>query len=310
MGMADRVLVIGAGGFVGSRLLQAFAERKQRVIATGRHAFVAPGADVETIIVAGRDPRDYLPLLQGCRAVVHVASASTPGSSAAQPLLELQENLRPTFALLQALQEHPAIPLLYVSSGGTLYDPKADVDADESAMVAPRSYHGAGKIAAEHFIAAWCRQFRASATIVRPSNLYGPGQAERSGFGIVPTAFGKILRGETLHVWGDGSAERDYLYIGDFTRLCIAILEAAPARGTRVINACSGASISLNELFGEIERVTGRQLQRSYEAARAVDMPRVEMQADRARELYGWTPDVALPEGLERTWQWFETSRH
>ncbi|MGH8213192.1 MAG: NAD-dependent epimerase/dehydratase family protein [Rhodanobacteraceae bacterium] len=307
--MADHILVIGAGGFVGSRLLQAFVERKQRVIAIGRRAFAAPDTDVETVIAGGRDPQDYLPHLQHCRAVVHVASASTPGSSAAQPLMELEENLRPIMALLQALQEDPAIPLLYVSSGGTLYEPKADVDADESAMVAPRSYHGAGKIAAEHFIAAWCRQFCASATIVRPSNLYGPGQAERTGFGIVPAAFGKILRGETLHVWGDGSAERDYLYIDDFTRLCIAVLEAAPVRGTRVLNACSGASISLNDLFGEIQRVTGRKLQRTYESACAVDMPRVEMQADRALELYGWTPDVALPEGLERTWQWFETTR-
>ena len=307
--MADHILVIGAGGFVGGRLLQALAERKQRVIAIGRRAFATPSANIERIIVAGLDPGEYLPFLQRCRAVVHVASASTPGSSAAQPLLELEENLRPTFALLQALQDHPVIPLLYVSSGGTLYDPREDTEADESAMVAPRSYHGAGKIAAEHFIAAWCRQFCGSATIVRPSNLYGPGQVERAGFGIVPAAFGKIVRGETLQVWGDGSAARDYLYIDDFTRLCVAVLDSASARGTRVINACSGSSISLNELFDEIERVAGRMLRRSYEVARVVDMPRVEMQADRARDLYGWMPKISLREGLERTWQWFNTTQ-
>lgn len=305
--MADHILVIGAGGFAGSRLIRDLAARGERLIAVGRKAFAASGAGVETIVVAGRDPQDYLPLLRRSRAVVHLASASTPGSSAAQPLLEVDENLRPTLALLQALQEYPALPLVYVSSGGTLYDPKADADADESAMVAPRSYHGAGKIAAEHFIAAWCRQFRASAIILRPSNLYGPGQAERSGFGIVPAAFGKILRGETLHVWGDGSAERDYLHIDDFTRLCMDVIDAKPLSGARVINACSGGSISLNDLFGMIEQVTGRALQRSYEAARAVDMPRVEMQADRARELYGWTPNIALRDGLERTWQWFNS---
>ena len=305
--MADHILVIGAGGFAGSRLVGDLAARGERLIAVGRKAFPASGAGVETIVVAGRDPQDYLPLLRRSRVVAHLASASTPGSSAAQPLLEVDENLRPTLALLQALQEYPALPLVYVSSGGTLYDPKADADADESAMVAPRSYHGAGKIAAEYFIAAWCRQFRASAIILRPSNLYGPGQAERSGFGIVPAAFAKILRGETLHVWGDGSAERDYLYIDDFTRLCMGVIDAKPLSGARVINACSGGSISLNDLFGMIEQVTGRALQRSYEAVRAVDMPRVEMQADRARELYGWTPGIALRQGLERTWQWFNT---
>jgi UDP-glucose 4-epimerase len=308
--MADHILVIGAGGFVGTRLVHALAECGERPIAVGRRSVSTQRPNVEEVVTAGRDPQEYLPLLRRSRAVVHVASTSTPGSSAGQPLSELDQNLRPTLALLEALQEYPALPLLYVSSGGTLYDPKTETDADESAMVAPRSYHGAGKIAAEHFIAAWCRQFQASATIVRPSNLYGPGQAERSGFGIIPAAFGKVLRGEVLHVWGDGSAERDYLYIDDFTRLCMEILKATPARNARIINACSGVSVSLNDLFGMIERVTGRALQRNYEAARAVDMPRVEMQADRARELYGWVPEVALREGLERTWQWFGTIPH
>lgn len=307
--MADPVLVIGAGGFVGSRLTQALTARGERVIAVCRHATNAFDSGVETHVGLGREPADYLPLLQRSRAVVHVASASTPGSSAAQPLRELDENLRPTLALLQALQDCPATPLIYVSSGGTLYDPKSGDDTNEAALVAPRSYHGAGKIAAEHFIAAWCVQYNGSATIFRPSNLYGPGQTERAGFGIIPAAFGKLLRGDTLHIWGDGSAQRDYLYIDDFMRLCVAALDAASSAGARVINACSSSSVSLNALFGIIERVAGRPLQRSYDATRAVDMPRVQMQADRARALYDWTPDVGLEEGLARTWAWFSTTQ-
>jgi UDP-glucose 4-epimerase len=307
--MADHILIIGAGGFVGSRLAQALTARGERVIALCRRAPAMLDAGVEVHVDSGREPSDYLPLLQRSRAVVHVASASTPGSSAARPLLELDENLRPTLALLQALQQFPAMPLIYVSSGGTLYDSKSGNDADETAMVAPRSYHGAGKIAAEQFIAAWCSQFGGAATILRPSNLYGPGQAERAGFGIIPAAFGKLLRGETLHVWGDGSAQRDYLYIDDFTRLCTAVLDAAPVAGARVINACNGTSVTLNALFGMIEQATGHPLQRSYDATRAVDMPRVDMQANRARTLFGWTPQINMDEGLARTWTWFSTTQ-
>lgn len=307
--MADPVLVIGAGGFVGSRLTQALTARGERVIAVCRNAVGAFGAGVEMHVLSGREPADYLQLLERCRAVVHVASASTPGSSAARPLKELDENLRPTLALLQALQERPATPLLYVSSGGTLYDPKSGDDADEAAMVAPRSYHGAGKIAAEHFVAAWCAQFHGSATIFRPSNLYGPGQTERAGFGIIPTAYGKLMRDEVLRVWGDGSAQRDYLYVEDFVRLCLMVIDAKPTPGARVLNACSGKSIALDALFEMIEKATGRPLRREYDATRAVDMPRVEMRADRARALYGWTPDIGLAEGLQRTWTWFSTTQ-
>jgi UDP-glucose 4-epimerase len=305
--MTDAVLVLGAGGFVGSHVVHALTQRGQNVIAASRSPFRTELA-VETRVGEFCEPEDYLPLLQRSRAVIHLASASTPGSSAAQPMRELEDNLRPLLALLQAMQEDPAIPLLYVSSGGTLYSGEHGNAADEATPVSPRSYHGAGKIAAEHFIAAWCNQFAASATILRPSNLYGPGQPERTGFGIVPAAMGKILRDETLHIWGDGSSERDYLYIGDFISLCLAVLDGPRRSGARVLNACSGTSISLNALLEEIERVSGRPLARTYDAFRVVDVPKVTMRAALAQKLYGWSAGMSLREGLERTWQWFSTS--
>lgn len=302
--MLDPVLVIGAGGFVGQSLLTALSRRGDSVIAVSRSSF-APRAGVECHVQALREVSDFAPFLARARAVIHVASASTPGSSAGKPVAEIDEDLRPTVALLEALQSRPRVPLIYVSSGGSLYSRVADAVSDELAAVYSRSYHGAGKIAAEHFIEAWCNQFDGSTVVLRPSNLYGPGQAERAGFGIVPTAFGKLVRDETLHVWGDGSAERDYLYIEDFTRLVMAALDAPPVAGFRVFNASNGTSTDLNTLFACIERVAGRTLQRSHDPGRAVDVPSVRMQADRARDTFGWVAEVGLTEGLERTWSWF-----
>lgn len=305
--MADPILLIGAGGFVGRQLLEAFARRGESVIAVSRSAFSAGDGKVETYIRTMREVQDYAPFLQSARAVIHVASASTPGSSAGKPVYELDENVRPTLALLEALQARPQLPLVYVSSGGTLYS-RGDGAADELAAVYSRSYHGAGKIAVEHFIEAWSNQFAGRAIVLRPSNLYGPGQEERAGFGIVPTAFGALVRNEVLHVWGDGSAERDYLYIDDFTRLVLAALDGSPQEGFRVFNACSGNSIDLNRLFAMIEQVAGRTLRRSYDAGRPVDAPSVRMQATRARQAFDWKAEVGLAQGLERTWRWFSTS--
>lgn len=303
--MADPVLLIGAGGFVGQRLLEAFARRGEPVIAVSRSSFEAPDTSIECHVRTLREVDDYTPYLARARAVVHVASISTPGLSAGKPVHELDENVRPAVALLEALQARPRLPLIYVSSGGSLYSRVAEGASDEFAAVYSRSYHGAGKIAVEHFIEAWCNQFAGSAVVLRPSNLYGPGQDERPGFGIVPAALGKLVRGETLNIWGDGSAERDYLYIDDFTRLVLAALDAAPEEGFRIYNACSGTSIDLNGLFASIEQVTGRTLQRSYDAGRRVDAPSVRMQATRARETFNWVAEVGLEEGLEHTWRWF-----
>lgn len=285
-------LVVGGDGFVGRALMPALAD----------HAF-------GTTVLARDAGLGVLPdLLPQVDTVIHLASATTPGSSAGKPLQELHGNLQPTLTLLEALQQHPRIHLVYVSSGGTLL-PRASGPGDEDAAVYARSYYGAGKIAAEHFIEAWCHQAGGKATVLRPSNLYGPGQPERPGFGVIPAAMGKLARGEVMQVWGDGSAARDYLYIDDFVRLLLSVVDAPPASGHRVFNACSGRSTSLDELLAMLEAVSGRTLQRSHVPARSVDAPTVRLQAERARATFGWQPEVALAEGLDRTWRWFIDSR-
>ncbi|MHB1059082.1 MAG: NAD-dependent epimerase/dehydratase family protein [Rhodanobacter sp.] len=302
--MSDRILVIGAGGFIGQHLVRALARQGELVIAVSRGKIDFDLPNVETVIAGLREPEDFLPLIIRSRAVAFLASTSTPGTSAARPMHELMDNLQPVVGLLKALQDHSGVDLLYLSSGGSLYTSTGDIAANETVPVQPRSYHGAGKIAAEYFISAWCSQYSGRATILRPSNVYGPGQLERAGFGIVPAALGKIKRSETLDVWGDGSAVRDYLYIDDLVELITTVLARQMSVGAHVVNACSGAGISLNELFATMEVVTGRPLRRSYEVGRAVDAARVVMDPSLANQEYGCSPATPLHEGLERTWTW------
>ncbi|MBZ0224253.1 MAG: NAD-dependent epimerase/dehydratase family protein [Dokdonella sp.] len=304
---AEAILVVGAGGFIGQALLAAFAARGERVVAVTRRSLHPPVPGIENRVIADADAQSFAPLIAKARAIVHLASASTPGSSAGKPMAELEDNLRPTLALLEALQARPRVPLLYVSSGGSLYSRVAGQASDELAAVYSRSYHGAGKIAAEHFIEAWCNQFAGTAVVLRPSNVYGPRQVERVGFGIVPAALGALLRGETLDVWGDGSVERDFLHIDDFTRLLLAALDTNLPAGFHVFNACSGQSVQLNALFAHIERISGRELRRHYHATRSIDVPSVHMRSDRAAHMLGWRAQIGLVEGLERTWRWFNT---
>lgn len=305
--LSDPILILGAGGFVGMHLVRTLAEQGERVIAVCRRPIELHLANVQIVIGEPDEPEHFLPLVGRSRAVIHTASRSTPGSSAGLAMAELQHNLRPTLALLQALQQHPRTNLLYLSSGGSLYDAAPEELATEASPIRPRSYHGAGKSAAEHFIGAWCSQYGGGATILRPSNIYGPGQNERAGFGIVPTGLGKISRSETLPVWGSGSAIRDYLYVEDFVALCIAILAKPMSDGARLFNAASGVGVSLNELFNVMEAVTGRPLKRTYESGRAVDAPRVVIDASLARQHYGWNATTSLHEGIQSTWAWFKT---
>lgn len=305
--MSDPILILGAGGFVGTHLVSTLAELGEQVIAVSRQPINVHMTNVEVIVGELDEPEHFLPLVRRSGVVIHTASRSTPGSSAGHAIAEIQHNLRPTLALLQALQQHPQTNLLYLSSGGSLYATAPAKLATEDSPIYPHSYHGAGKIAAEYFIGAWCSQYGGSATILRPSNIYGPGQRVRAGFGIVPTGLDKIIRDEILHVWGDGSTVRDYLYIADFVALCIATLASPMQRGALQLNAASGVGVSLNELFDVMERVTGRSLKRSYDTGRAVDAPRVVMDASVARQRCGWSATTPLHEGIRNTWAWLNT---
>ena len=307
--MAERILVIGGEGFIGRSLCEALLREGYRVQSASRSSGpVVPGG-VARIRCDVRSPEVISPLLEDCDFVVHLASASTPGSTAGRPLEEIEANLLPTLAVLQAMQSYPSLPLLFLSSAGSLYGGGHTEIFTEVDEVRPRSYHGAGKAAAENFIGAWSRQFERSAVILRPSNVYGPGQQKRRGFGIVPHALDAMLNEQPLTVWGDGSSARDYLYIEDLVALCQSIIGTEMAPGLSIFNAASGIAVSLNELFESMESVTGRQLQRHYEPMRSVDAERVAVDSGLAQRTFSWQPRIQLAVGIERTWNWLRSEQ-
>jgi UDP-glucose 4-epimerase len=303
--MPDAVIVLGAGGFVGRHLVNALVIRGYTVIALMRRECAMPPG-VEAHIGDFDASEHYAALLPRARAIIHAASDSTPGSTAGRPLAEIDANLRPTLALLAALQERPQCRLLYVSSGGTLYGDTQDRPAREDDVLRPRSYYGAGKAAAEYFIYAASQQFGLTATLLRPSNLYGPGQGLRSGFGIIPTAFVHARSGVPLTLWGDGSAVRDYLYIDDFIRLCGDIIEQPMLAGARTLNVASGQGTSLIDLIAHVRRITGTALPVRHDLSRPVDIARIELDTREVARIYGWMPRVGLDEGLQLSWRWWQ----
>jgi UDP-glucose 4-epimerase len=303
--MSDAVIVFGAGGFVGRHLVAMLQARGHEVIALSHRPCSLPEG-IESHIGDFDTPEHFAPLLPRARAIVHTASGSTPGSTAGHPLAEIETNLRPTLALLAALQQAPHCRLLYLSSGGTLYGDTHDHPARESDSLRPRSYYGAGKAAAEHFIHAAAQQFGLDTTVLRPSNLYGPGQGLRSGFGIIPTAFSRAQSGATLTLWGDGGAVRDYLYIDDFIRLSGDIIEQPLLTGTRTLNAASGQGVSLLELIENIRHVTGAALPIAHDLSRPVDIARIEFDVSLVERMYGWVAQVGLDEGLQQSWHWWQ----
>ncbi|WP_427914253.1 NAD-dependent epimerase/dehydratase family protein [Ramlibacter sp. MMS24-I3-19] len=279
----DGVLLLGGAGFIGSALASRLARDDVPVHVVGRH-------EVDRLVTV-------LPL---CHTVIHLASATTPGSSATRPNLEL-DNLALTLRLLESLKEFPDIHLIYFSSGGTVYGNPDRLPVTEDSPIAPLSNHGAGKAAQE----AFCRALRDqghAVTILRPSNAYGPGQALRHGFGLVRAMLEHARHGTTLEIWGDGENVRDFIYIDDIVEATTRLIGQPKDSETYNLGAATGYSI--NEVRRLVETASGMQVRTTPRPARKIDVRGVVLDTSRIRARLDWQPAVDLPEGLERTWKW------
>lgn len=279
----DHVLLLGGTGFIGSALAARLVREKRSVEVLG-HGDVARLEET----------------LPGCGTVVHLACATTPGSSAGRPELE-QGNIALTERLLALLERQPHTHLIFFSSGGTLYGNPARIPVTEDAPAAPLSHHGASKASQEAACQAARDQGRAI-TILRPSNAYGPGQGLKSGFGLVRTMLEHARAGTPLEIWGDGENVRDYIYIDDVVEACVRLIELPQDSGT--YNVGTGIGFSVNEVRLLVEAASGRQLKAIYRPARGIDVRGVVLDISRLRAQHDWQPEIGLAEGLARTWKW------
>ena len=281
----NSVLLLGGTGFIGSALAARLKQEEISVYILGRH----DGERLEQV-------------LPQCGTVIHLASATTPGSSATHPSLELG-NLALTMRLLELLQGQPETHLIFFSSGGTVYGNPDRLPVTEDTPIAPLSNHGAGKAAQE----AFCKAFRAqghAVTILRPSNAYGPGQTIKSGFGLVRTMLEHVRVGTQLEVWGDGENIRDFIYIDDIVEVSLRLVKLPQDSGT--YNLGSGLGYSINQVRAIVEAVCGKELQTIYRQARGVDVRSVVLDNSRLNAQLGWQPSMRLADGVARSWEWLK----
>jgi UDP-glucose 4-epimerase len=298
----ERVLLIGGGGFIGQALSRRLASEGREVHVLGRH--VEHGLHDAIMFHRGcqSDATVVAPLLKYCDAVVHLASATTPGSSAHAPALDVAENLVPLAGFLEALAEAGPKRVLFLSSGGAIYGNPLDLPAKESHPAQPLSWHAAGKAVAEIFLETYARQTGASVAILRPSNVYGPGQNLQAGFGFVRTLLEKARSGEAADIWGSGKQVRDFLYIDDLVDACVRLLDAPAVAG--IFNAGSGVGVSLLELVALVRQVTGQDLLVNSQPGRGIDVEGIWLDCRKLSATVGWQAHTSLAEGVRRTWEW------
>ena len=184
------------------------------------------------------------------------------------------------------------------------------IPTDESHPLLPLSPYGVTKLAGEQYLHCYARVHGLEYAALRYSNVYGPRQSPHGEAGVVAIFGSRILEGEPITIFGDGTQERDYVYVGDVAEAnWLASTRALPAPadlGSRAWNIGTGWGTSVNELAERLMGQAGREVEIRRAPARAGELYRSVLDASLAARDLEWRPAVDLDEGLGRTLEHLE----
>jgi nucleoside-diphosphate-sugar epimerase len=305
-----KVLVTGAGGFIGSHLTEHLVERGFDVRAldnfsTGRRENLLRLAD-DVEIVEG-DIQSYERAhtgVRGCEVVFHQAALPSVPRSVRDPLTSNASNVIGTLNVLLAARDSGVRRVIFASSS-SLYGANPQLPKREDQSAVPISPYAVAKLAGEGYCRSFHHVYGLETVALRYFNVFGPRQDPLSEYAaVIPNFITAALNGRSPTIYGDGTQSRDFTYVENVVAANLLAMDAADAAGLTMNIAC-GERFTLNELLADIADITGTEVQAHYAAQRSGDVPHSQADISLAREVLGYEPQVQLREGLTRTVEYY-----
>jgi UDP-glucose 4-epimerase len=307
-----RVLVTGGAGFIGSHVADAYLARGHDVtvldnLSTGRRANVPSAAHFVQEDV--RAPAARRLLAEGGFDVLnHQAAQMDVRVSVRDPGFDAAVNLLGLLNLLEGAREGGVTRVVFASSGGVVYGESDRLPHPETAPKLPVSPYGVSKLASEYYLAQYALLYGIGVRAMRYANVYGPRQNPHGEAGVVAIFGTRLRQGRPLTIYGDGGQTRDYVYVGDVARANLLASEAQARVPTSIddlaFNVGTGRETSVNDLARTLMASAGVTVPIERAPARAGELQRSSVAADKAGRELGWRPEVTLEEGLRRTFEW------
>ena len=283
----NNILFIGGAGFIGSNLIRKFDFNRYSIHVLEPESANSTRLDGQNVTIhkctlSDIDTVHKIIVDNKIQIVVHLVSTLIPGSTYDDYKREFKNVIFPSIELME-ICANENIKFVYFSSGGTVYGNRNDMNPFyEEDLMAPISYYGWSKQMMENSILFKHRTAGLNYLIVRPSNPYGHGQNIHAKQGLVAVAIGKILEGQTMEVWGDGSAIRDYIYIDDLSKIFNRLIEDNVQNVT--LNLGSGRGYSVNDVLAFLKIVSGIDYKIEYKNPRPVDVSNMVLDVENLKK--------------------------
>lgn len=299
-----KILVTGAGGFIGSHLTEELVKQGEEVRAFVRYNSrderglledLPKGIQSQIEFVPGdlKDPDGIKKTVKGCSKVFHLGALIAIPYSYVHPFDFIQTNVTGTANLLNACLENDSIEKIIHTSTSEVYGTARYMPIDEKHPLQAQSPYAASKIAADKLAESYYLSFGLPIATLRPFNTFGPRQSLRA---IIPTIISQAINGEKIRL-GNIEPRRDFLFVRDTIRGFIELAKCSKAVG-KVVNIGTGRDISIKELVKKIVDQMGRTREIKAERRRIRPEKSEVMQliADirLAKKLFKWAPRYTL----------------
>ncbi|HVP39449.1 MAG TPA: NAD-dependent epimerase/dehydratase family protein, partial [Candidatus Saccharimonadales bacterium] len=299
----------GGAGFIASHVADRYLALGHEVavldnLSTGFLHNVPPQARFYQVDL--RDSDAVARVFQEFRPEVvnHHAAQIDVRISVEDPAGDALTNVVGSCTLLVLCRKHDVRRFIYISSGGAIYGEPQYLPADEAHPVSPEAPYGVTKHTVEHYLEIERRLFGLPSVVLRYPNVYGPRQNPKGEAGVNAIFIGMMLEGRTPVIYGDGEAERDYLYVLDV----VEANQLALTRGEgQAYNLGWGEGISVNRLYEILRELLAYPKPARHAPARPGEVSRIFLNAAKARAELGWEPRTEFRRGLELTLDFFRS---
>ncbi|HEX5964412.1 MAG TPA: SDR family oxidoreductase [Pyrinomonadaceae bacterium] len=315
MALSGIAVVTGGAGFIGSHIAGALSASGARVriiddLSTGHSENLDEiGGDVDFVQGSVADEQLLAKALENVELIFHEAAIPSVPRSVEAPRNTHIASVDGTFSLLLAAKEAGVKRVVYAASSSA-YGDQPTLPKVEQMAPDPLSPYAVAKLVGEYYCRVFTRVYGLETVSLRYFNVFGPRQDPGSQYsGVVSRFISALLNDERPVIYGDGEQSRDFTYIENVVNANLSAASAPKAAG-KVINVANGERITLNELLNELKELTGRaDVTAEYLEPRVGDVRHSLADNTMARELLGYESKVGLREGLQRTLDWWKTSR-
>ena len=302
-------VVTGGAGFIGSHLVEhlvtAVGGHRVTVLdnfSTGRRENLEPWlARIRIVEGSVTDPDACREAIAGADFVLHQAALPSVPRSLRDPLASHEANATGTLNVLIAARDAHVQRVVYAASSSA-YGNTAELPKREEMLPRPLSPYAAAKYAGEQYCRAFHASFGVATVALRYFNVFGPRQDPSSQYAaVIPKFIMCAVAGESPTIFGDGEQTRDFTFVRNVVRANLLACEAPAAALGEAYNVGCGERVSVNALWRRIRDLLGATVDARYEPARTGDVRDSLASLDRVRTMLGYTPVVALDEGLRET---------